>query len=156
MQPGDPDLDSSPTPQEPRPFSTSFAQSVDPTNPPFQHFDEEALFTSLHERVDYLRAFLDFTHEDVEALNDIVSWLQARLDFSRSSSYVSIFTQVPLLEPLVGGLVDKVYAHLFAFDVTKSAFMPKPEDSIVGDAHLITDIRDLRLDAPQILKVCCA
>ena len=77
MQPGDPDLDSSSTPQEPRPFSTSFAQSVDPTNPPFQHFDEEALFTSLHERVDYLRAFLDFTHEDVEALNDIVSWLQA-------------------------------------------------------------------------------
>lgn len=44
----------------------------DPMNPPFQHVDEEGLFTSLHERVDYLRAFLDFTQDDVELLNDIV------------------------------------------------------------------------------------
>lgn len=56
-----------------RPFSTSFAEAVDPVNPPFQHFDEEALFVSLEERVEYLRAFLNFTHEDVETLNDIVS-----------------------------------------------------------------------------------
>ena len=70
MQASDSSFDK-PSPRS-RPFSTSFAQSVDPVNPPFQHFDEEALFTSLHERIDYLRAFLDFTHEDVEALNDIV------------------------------------------------------------------------------------
>lgn len=57
----------------PRPFSTTFPQSIDNINPPFQHFDEEALYTSLEERVTYLRAFLNFTHEDVEALNDIVS-----------------------------------------------------------------------------------
>jgi hypothetical protein len=64
-------------------------------------------------------------------------------------------SQVPLLEPLVDGLVDKVYAHLFAFDVTKKTFMPTPKDAVLGDAHLLTDIRDLGLDAPQILKVCC-
>lgn len=55
-----------------RPMSAQFPESTDPMNPPFQHIDEEALFTDLHERVDYLRAFLNFTHEDVELLNDIV------------------------------------------------------------------------------------
>lgn len=61
-----------PSSSQSRPFSPSFGHSVDPVCPPFQHFDEEALFVSLEERVEYLRAFLDFTHEDVEALNDIV------------------------------------------------------------------------------------
>jgi hypothetical protein len=69
--------DSPSTPQNFRPVSTSFPHSVDMIDPPFQHFDEDGLFTSLHERVDYLRAFLDFTHDDVEALNDIVGWPQA-------------------------------------------------------------------------------
>lgn len=58
-----------------------------------------------------------------------------------------------MLEPLVDGLVDKVYAHLFAFDVTKSAFMPKAERALVGDAPLLVDLHHLRLDAPQVTKV---
>jgi hypothetical protein len=73
MQANDSSFDKPSARQRSRPSSTSFAQSVDPVNPPFQHFDEEAIFTSLQERIDYLRAFLGFTHEDVEALNDIVS-----------------------------------------------------------------------------------
>ncbi|KAF8303307.1 hypothetical protein DL93DRAFT_2035312, partial [Clavulina sp. PMI_390] len=95
---------------------------------PFQHFDEDALYQSLEERVTYLRSFLNFTHDDVEALNDIV----------------------PLLEPLVEDLVDRVYAHLFTFDVTKSAFMPKPDDK--DPSPILTDLHHLQLDAPQVVK----
>ena len=50
----------------------SSSHTTDSNNPTFMQIDEEALYTSLRERVDYLTAFLDFTIEDVEALNDIV------------------------------------------------------------------------------------
>lgn len=107
--------------------ATKPASADDSNNPPCATIDEEALYTSLRDRVDYLTAFLDFTLEDVEHLNDISL----------------------LLEPLVNGLVDKVYAHLFTFDVTKTAFMPT---GAVENGPVLTDLHYLTLDAPQIIR----
>lgn len=102
---------------------------IDFNNPPCAHIDEEALYTSLRERVDYLTAFLNFTSEDVESLNDISL----------------------VLEPMVEDLVDKVYAHLFTFDVTKSVFMPKGGTG-GHEGPILTNIHHLTLDAPQIIR----
>ncbi|EAU85203.1 hypothetical protein CC1G_06219 [Coprinopsis cinerea okayama7 len=94
-------------------------------NPLFDEFDNDAIYTNLRERVRYLTQFVNFTEDDVEALNDFQ----------------------PILLPLVDQLVDNVYHHLFRFDITKQVFMPRKNGQ---EGRMLSDLRDLALDAPQI------
>ncbi|KAH6909294.1 Protoglobin-domain-containing protein [Coprinopsis sp. MPI-PUGE-AT-0042] len=94
-------------------------------NPPYDEFDEDAIYKDLRERVRYLTHFVSFTEQDVEALNEFQ----------------------PILLPLVDQLVDNVYHQLFKFDVTKQVFMPRKGGE---EGRMMSDLHDLALDAPQI------
>lgn len=94
-------------------------------NPLYEEFDDDVIYKDLRERVRYLTHFIQFTEQDVEALNEFQ----------------------PILLPLVDELVDNVYHHLFQFDVTKQVFMPRKGGE---EGRMMSDLRDLSLDAPQI------
>ncbi|KAI5885075.1 uncharacterized protein SCHCODRAFT_02603640 [Schizophyllum commune H4-8] len=94
-------------------------------NPPYAEYDEEALYTNLRVRIDYLTRFVGFDSEDIDALNEIA----------------------PVIEPMIPDLVDRVYHQLFKFDVTKRVFMPRKEGT---EGRVLADLHHLTLDAPQI------
>ena len=94
-------------------------------NPPYAEYDEEALYTDLRVRIDYLTRFVGFDSEDIDALNEIA----------------------PVIEPMIPDLVDRVYHQLFKFDVTKRVFMPRKEGT---EGRVLADLHHLTLDAPQI------
>lgn len=94
-------------------------------NPPMAHYEREALYTSLHERVSYLTSFLQFTESDADTLNEAAL----------------------LLEPHIPDLVDHVYEHLFKFSVTKEVFMPRAGGH---EGPMVADINNLTLEAEQI------
>ncbi|KAJ3496341.1 hypothetical protein NMY22_g19826 [Coprinellus aureogranulatus] len=102
-----------------------FQTSRTTTTHSYSEFDEDLLYTNLRERVRYLLRFINFTEQDVEALNDFQ----------------------PILLPMVPQLVDNVYHQLFKFDVTKNYFMPRKDGQ---EGRMLSDLHDLTLDAPQI------
>jgi hypothetical protein len=68
-----------------------------------QYIDERRLERDLLYRVLYLKQFIGFTDDDIEAIHGSAAHLA----------------------PLVSGLVDAVYDKLFQFDATKRHFMPR-------------------------------
>ncbi|QRV92425.1 protoglobin protein [Ceratobasidium sp. AG-Ba] len=103
---------------------TELPDPTDP-NPSTIHVDREALYTSLPDRVSYLTNFLEFNESDADTLNEAAL----------------------ILEPLIPMLVDRVYAHLFKFSVTKEIFMPRPSGH---EGPMVADISHLTLDDDQI------
>lgn len=103
----------------------SNTSSLGEKNPTYSEYDEEALFTNLRTRIEYLTSFIGFDADDIDALNEIA----------------------PVLEPMVPDLVDRVYHQLFKYDVTKRVFMPRKEGT---EGRVLTDLHHLTLDAPQI------
>ncbi|KAL7413134.1 Protoglobin-domain-containing protein [Mrakia frigida] len=90
-----------------------------------QHVDRHKLQTSLPDRIAFAREFIGFSVEDGETLNAAAS----------------------LVGPLVKGVVDGVYEHLFKFDYTKASFLPA-NSGFEGDRP--KDLAGLTLDDPQI------
>jgi hypothetical protein len=78
-----------------------------------KHVDERRLETDLASRYEFLREFMGFADADVAALH----------------------AAAPLLAPLVPGLVDAVYDHLFSYDATKRHFLVRQSgfDGVVPD-----------------------
>ncbi|KAG9093292.1 hypothetical protein FRC06_011579 [Ceratobasidium sp. 370] len=109
----------------PTPTATPMAEDPSDPNPSMMHVDREALYTSLPDRVSYLTSFLEFTESDADTLNEAAL----------------------ILEPLIPMLVDRVYAHLFKFSVTKQVFMPRPAGH---EGPMVADISHLTLQDPQV------
>ncbi|KAG8785672.1 hypothetical protein FRC12_017289 [Ceratobasidium sp. 428] len=107
------------------PMPTPMAEEPSDPNPCMMHVDREALYTSLPDRVSYLTAFLEFTESDADMLNEAAL----------------------ILEPLIPTLVDRVYAHLFKFSVTKQVFMPRPTGH---EGPMVADVSHLTLEDAQI------
>ncbi|TFK39634.1 Protoglobin-domain-containing protein [Crucibulum laeve] len=89
-----------------------------------RHVPEKALET-LESRVEYTRAFLDFTEADAAALH----------------------AAKPLLAPLIPTVVDQVYIKLLGFSITAQSFVPR-QTGYTGLAP--TKVEDLNLEHPQI------
>jgi len=95
-----------------------------------KHIDHDSLYSSLDARVAYLVDFIEFGAVDIQALKDIA----------------------PLLTPLVPTVLDAVYAKLFTYDITKSAFLPRQsgfEGAVpqkLDDLHLDSDTIKFRKD----------
>ncbi|KAF5384784.1 hypothetical protein D9615_000886 [Tricholomella constricta] len=89
-----------------------------------QHIDPATL-EHLPTRIQYLRDFVGFTHEDAAALH----------------------AAKPVIAPLVPVLVDAVYTKLLSFDITSKAFVPR-QTGYTGAAP--TRLEDLNQDHPQI------
>jgi hypothetical protein len=68
-----------------------------------QEVDEELLRTSLEDRIAYTTDFLNFTSKDSTIIAEIA----------------------PLVNQIIPGLVDDMYAKLFEFDITKRIFMSR-------------------------------
>jgi hypothetical protein len=75
--------------------------------------------------VGYLKAFLDFSPVDGEAL------IGAR----------------SLIAPLVPTILDLVYSKLLSFDITSASFVPRNTDF---QGNVPKNLSDLSLDKPQI------
>ncbi|KAF8606928.1 hypothetical protein BDV93DRAFT_436452 [Ceratobasidium sp. AG-I] len=95
------------------------------SNPPMMHIDRESLYTSLPDRVSYLTSFLEFTESDADTLNEAAL----------------------ILEPYIATLVDRVYAHLFQFSVTKEVFLPRATGH---EGPMVADLSHLTLEDEQI------
>ncbi|KAG5643146.1 hypothetical protein DXG03_001508 [Asterophora parasitica] len=89
-----------------------------------QHIDPASL-EHLPSRIQYLRDFIEFTHEDAAALH----------------------AAAPVVAPLVPAVVDAVYLKLFNYDITTKAFLPR-QTGYTGEAP--ARLEDLTLDHPQI------
>lgn len=66
-------------------------------------FDRTLLTTSLEVRVAFMRDFIGFSEVDAEVLNGAAA----------------------VVAPLITGIVDGVYAHLFEYDYTKKSFLKR-------------------------------
>ncbi|KIY48019.1 hypothetical protein FISHEDRAFT_24438, partial [Fistulina hepatica ATCC 64428] len=92
----------------------------------YTNIDEDALYTSLYDRVDYLSKFINFSEDDMDCLAELST----------------------LLLPMIPQLVDNVYYHFFKFDVTKKVFLPRAGGGMEG--RTMGSLHELTLDAPQI------
>lgn len=90
-----------------------------------QHIEPSSL-SSLPERVAYLKAFLDFTSADADALR----------------------AAKPFVAPLVPAILDAVYVKLLSFDITAQSFVPRNSNYQGATA---TKVKDLHPTHPQIL-----
>jgi len=90
-----------------------------------QHIDHDALYDSLEARIAYLKDFLEFGDEDVQALKDIV----------------------PLASPLIPTILDAVYTKLFTYDITKTTFLNRNSGF---DGKLDESLETLGHDSEQI------
>jgi hypothetical protein len=82
-----------------------------------QEVDEELLRTSLEDRIAYTTDFLNFTSKDSTIIAEIA----------------------PLVNQIIPGLVDDMYAKLFEFDITKRIFMSR------NSVRLPTSFTSLRM-----------
>lgn len=89
-----------------------------------QHI-EPASLSSLPERVQYLKAFLGFTHNDADALH------AAKL----------------FVAPLIPTILDLVYTKLLSFDMTAQSFVPRQSDYV---GLTPSNVKDLNVNHPQI------
>ncbi|PCH41472.1 hypothetical protein WOLCODRAFT_24769 [Wolfiporia cocos MD-104 SS10] len=100
--------------------------STEKTCPVFtQEVDPVLLKNSLDDRVAYLTDFLNFTTHDQEVITKIA----------------------PLINGIIPGLVDDLYAKLFEFDITKKVFMNRNHGF---DGPLPEKLEDLTLESAQI------
>ncbi len=90
-----------------------------------QHIDEARLESDLGYRFNYVAGFMGFGKEDID----------------------TVLGAAPLLAPLVGGLVDAVYAKLIQQDATWRHFVPR---QFGYDGSIPTNLADLTMDHPQI------
>lgn len=107
------------------PMGHGGGEPVTDSNPCMMHVDREALYTSLPDRVAYLTSFLEFTESDADTLNEAAL----------------------ILEPFITTLVDRVYAHLFQFSVTKEVFLPRASGH---EGPMVADLSHLTLEDDQI------
>lgn len=91
-----------------------------------QEVDEEAIRNSLEDRIAYLTDFLGFTSIDADVIAEVA----------------------PLVNSIIPGMVDSMYAKLFEFDITKRVFMSRNQGF---DGPLPKSLEDLTLDSPQIV-----
>ena len=89
-----------------------------------QHIAAASL-SSLPERIDYLRKFIEFTADDAATLH----------------------SAAPVIAPLVPTVVDVVYVKLLSFDITAQSFVPR-NSGYSGDVPV--SAADLTGDHPQI------
>lgn len=89
-----------------------------------QHIEITSL-GSLPERIAYLKAFLNFTSEDVASLH----------------------AAKPVVAPLIPTVLDAVYTKLLSFDVTAASFVPRNTDY---GGETPKTVQDLTLESPQI------
>jgi hypothetical protein len=89
-----------------------------------EHIDGIRLSEDLRYRFDYLSKFLNFTSDDISALNNLAT----------------------IILPLIPVIVDTVYRKLFQFDITKDFFILR-NDGFGG--RLQTD-QSLSLDSAQM------
>jgi len=89
-----------------------------------QHITPESL-EILPSRVAYLKSFINFTQNDVKALN----------------------AATPIVTPLIPAILDSVYGKLLKYDITAQVFVPKNTDF---DGEAPKDLEDLTLQHPQI------
>lgn len=66
-------------------------------------YDRTLLQTSLEVRVAFMRDFIGFSAADADVLNGAAT----------------------LVAPLIKGIVDGVYSHLFEYDYTKKVFLKR-------------------------------
>ncbi|PSS35402.1 hypothetical protein PHLCEN_2v1557 [Hermanssonia centrifuga] len=83
----------------------SFKNSQEPRCPVIftQEVDPNLIKISLDDRIAYLTDFLNFTSHDADVIKRIA----------------------PLVNDIIPGLVDDLYAKLFEFDITKKVFMTR-------------------------------
>ncbi|KAJ3551956.1 hypothetical protein NM688_g4414 [Phlebia brevispora] len=90
-----------------------------------QEVDPQLIKTSLDDRIAYLTDFLNFTSHDSDTIRKVA----------------------PLVNDIIPGLVDDLYAKLFEFDITKKVFMTRNQGF---DGPLPSKLEDLTLDSAQI------
>jgi hypothetical protein len=83
-----------------------------------RHIDESRLESDLGYRFEYLTDFMNFTTDDIQAIQTTASWLGG----------------------LVPHLVDAVYEKLFQYDATKRHFMPRQSGY---EGTVPTDLNDV-------------
>lgn len=83
-----------------------------------RHIDESRLESDLGYRFEYLTDFMNFTTDDIQAIQSTASWLGG----------------------LVPQLVDAVYEKLFQYDATKRHFMPRQSGY---EGNVPTDMNDV-------------
>lgn len=89
-----------------------------------QHIEPSSL-SSLPERIAYLKAFLNFTADDADALH----------------------AAKPVIVPLIPTILDAVYTKLLSFDITAQSFVPR---NTGFEGATATKTQDLNLNHPQI------
>ncbi|UJR26983.1 hypothetical protein I4U23_008290 [Adineta vaga] len=95
-----------------------------------EHIDRTGLMNSLRYNFDYIAKFLNFTKEDINALNLLA----------------------PILFPQIPSIVETVYKKLYSFDITKQYFVLRNDNfenfSINNDADhaVISAQTDFRKD----------
>ncbi|KAJ7593495.1 Protoglobin-domain-containing protein [Mycena floridula] len=117
------------TPQAEQPPACPFpdkSAGACPVQTSIQEVDPELLRESLDDRMVYLKDFLRFGKEDQEIINKVA----------------------PLVNELIPEVVDKLYAKLFEFDITKQVFLERNQGF---DGPLPATLDDLTLDSPQLI-----
>ncbi|TPX63148.1 hypothetical protein SpCBS45565_g06807 [Spizellomyces sp. 'palustris'] len=99
--------------------------STAPTPATPKHIDRARLYTDTYYRFTYVSEFAQFNESDIAALK----------------------ASAPLVAPLVPTIVDKVYEHLFSFDITKGVFLQRNQGF---EGQLASDLDHLVLDSDQI------
>ncbi|KAJ4488027.1 Protoglobin-domain-containing protein [Lentinula aciculospora] len=96
------------------------------SNPTTQEISLELLRTSLPDRINYIKDFIMFGTPDQEILHKVA----------------------PMVNDMIPGVVDDLYAKLFEFDVTKQIFLKRNEGF---DGPIPSKLEDLTLDSAQLV-----
>ncbi|CAF0735902.1 unnamed protein product [Adineta ricciae] len=83
-----------------------------------EHIDNKRVNTDLRSRFEYLSKFLNFTSNDIQALNAIA----------------------PILFPRIPVIADTVYRKLFSFDITKQYFFTHHQGFESTSSHADIDV----------------
>ncbi|KZV73417.1 hypothetical protein PENSPDRAFT_648950 [Peniophora sp. CONT] len=94
--------------------------------PTMQEIDPEAIRLHLEDRMRYLKDFLGFGVKDQEIMKRIA----------------------PIVSETINETVERLYANLFEFDITKKVFMERNDGF---DGELPERLEDLKLDSPQLV-----
>lgn len=94
--------------------------------PTMQEIDPEAIRLHLEDRMRYLKDFLGFGVRDQDIMKRIA----------------------PIVSGTINETVERLYANLFEFDITKKVFMERNDGF---DGELPERLEDLKLDSPQLV-----
>ncbi|KAI0030371.1 Protoglobin-domain-containing protein [Vararia minispora EC-137] len=91
-----------------------------------QEIDPVLIRVSLEDRVRYLKDFIGFNRRDVEIIKQVA----------------------PVVSEIINDTVERLYANLFEFDITKKIFMERNDGF---DGEIPERLEDLKLDSPQLI-----